>query len=64
MNEQHKIWEKEALDTGQKSIQLPEIPLTKSKTAKEKISYWVLQCGSFRTVEPAESLRAKLALSG
>jgi len=64
MNEQRKIREKAALDKNQESIQLPEIPSTKSKTAKEKISHWVLQCGSFRTLEPAESLRAKSALSG
>lgn len=64
MNEKQKINGKTVLDLDKKTTQTLKIQSTKLKNKKERISYWVLQCGSFRTLEPAELLRANLALSG
>lgn len=34
------------------------------KPEKEKTQRWIVQCGSFKTMEPAESVRAQLAFAG
>ncbi len=44
----------------QEPVKQPEAP----KPEKEKNQRWVVQCGSFKTMEPAESVRAQLAFAG
>lgn len=36
----------------------------KQPSEKEKTQRWIVQCGSFKTMEPAESVRAQLAFAG
>lgn len=46
----------------------PEAPkqeaVKQPEPAKEKSQRWMVQCGSFKTMEPAESVRAQLAFAG
>ncbi|WP_071603853.1 cell division protein FtsN [Dickeya zeae] len=39
-------------------------PDSKSENKPEKEQRWMVQCGSFKTTEPAESVRAELAFAG
>ncbi|ACZ78768.1 cell division protein FtsN [Dickeya parazeae Ech586] len=39
-------------------------PDSKSESKPEKEQRWMVQCGSFKTTEPAESVRAELAFAG
>ncbi len=39
-------------------------PKTEPKADKEKTQRWVVQCGSFKTMDQAESIRAQLAFGG
>ncbi|MEA9393038.1 cell division protein FtsN [Acerihabitans sp. TG2] len=39
-------------------------PKTESKTDKEKSQHWAIQCGSFKSIDQAESVRARLAFGG
>ncbi|MGM3189188.1 cell division protein FtsN [Musicola paradisiaca] len=49
-------------DTAQKETAKNEPKQQESKPEKEQ--RWMVQCGSFKTVEPAESIRAELAFAG
>lgn len=42
----------------QQPVKQPEAPKT------EKTQRWAIQCGSFKTMDPAESVRAQLAFAG
>lgn len=44
--------------------QAPIKPSPAPKQEQEKTQRWVVQCGSFKTMEPAESVRAQLAFAG
>lgn len=44
--------------------QAPIKPSPTPKQEQEKAQRWVVQCGSFKTMEPAESVRAQLAFAG
>ncbi|MEA9444977.1 SPOR domain-containing protein [Candidatus Fukatsuia symbiotica] len=51
-------------DPSRQIMEPPSVTTPKPKLEKEKVQSWLLQCGSFRTVDQAESIRAKLAFDG